>query len=118
MKKVFKKALALTLCASLLTSAGAVAAFAATTPSDSSDSSYYKGVFYYRPGEGEIIALSDSVDYYAYSDDYFKKSGKIFDQHLATVSMSLAEASVSSTREPFTPEGYARKLDRMIEKYL
>lgn len=110
MKKVFQKTLAFTLCVSMLTSAGTATAFAAEASSfDPSDNSYYRGAFYYRPGEGEIIALSDSVDYYTYSDDYFKNNGKMFNGHLATLSMSLAEASVSSTREDFTPEGYARK---------
>ncbi len=106
MKKIISKAISALLAASMIIPVGTAAAFA---DDSASDQNYYKGVFYYRPGEGEIYDLSDSIDYYAYSDDYFKKSGKIYDDHLATLSMSLAEASVSSTREPFTAEGYKNK---------
>lgn len=108
MKKLFTKAVAAFLAAAIVLPAGTAAAFAETTDK-SAEPNYYLGSFYYRPGEGEIYGLSDSVDYYAYSDDYFTKSSKEYDSHLATLSMSLAEASVSSTREPFTPEGYAKK---------
>ena len=108
MKKLFTKAVAALLAVALLIPVGTMAAFADTNEA-ASDSSFYYGSFYYRPGEGEIYGLSDSIDYYAYSDDYFRKSGKEYDAHLSTLSMSLAEASVSSTREPFTPEGYAHK---------
>lgn len=108
MKKLFTKAVAVLLTVALLIPVGTMAAFADTDKA-ASDSSFYYGSFYYRPGEGEIYGLSDSIDYYAYSDDYFKKSGKDYDVHLSTLSMELAEASVSSTREPFTPEGYAHK---------
>ena len=108
MKKLFTKAVAALLAVALLIPVATMAAFADTDEA-ASDSSFYYGSFYYRPGEGEIYGLSDSIDYYAYSDDYFRKSGKEYDAHLSTLSMSLAEASVSSTREPFTPEGYAHK---------
>ena len=108
MKKLFTKAVAAFLVAAIVLPVGTVAAFAETTDK-SGEPNYYLGSFYYRPGEGEIYGLSDSVDYYAYSDDYFTKSSKEYDAHLATLSMSLAEASVSSTREPFTPEGYMKK---------
>lgn len=110
MKQFVKKATAVLLSAAMLSSVGAVAASAQETEAPAaSDSSYYYGAFYYRPGEGEIYGLSDSIDYYAYSDDYFKKDSRVYDAHLSTLSMSLAEASVSSTREPFTEEGYKHK---------
>ena len=108
MKKLFTKAVAALLAVALLIPVATMAAFADTDEA-ASDSSFYYGSFYYRPSEGEIYGLSDSIDYYAYSDDYFRKSGKEYDAHLSTLSMSLAEASASSTREPFTPEGYALK---------
>ena len=44
-----------------------------------------------------------------YSDQLFKVSGKEYNSHLSTLSMALAESSVSSTREPFTNEGYLNK---------
>lgn len=110
MKQFVKKATAVLLSAAMLSSVGAVAASAQDNEAPAaSDSSYYYGAFYYRPGEGEIYGLSDSIDYYAYSDDYFKKDSRVYDDHLSTLSMSLAEASVSSTREPFTEEGYKHK---------
>lgn len=110
MKQFLKKATAVLLSAAMLSSVGAVAAFAQEDAQPAAaDSSYYYGAFYYRPGEGEILGLSDSIDYYAYSDDYFKKDSRVYDDHLSTLSMSLAEASVSSTREPFTEEGYKHK---------
>lgn len=108
MKKLFKKTIAAFLAAAIVLPVGTVAAFAETTD-NTGEPNYYLGSFYYRPGEGEIYGLSDSIDYYAYSDDYFTKSSKEYDTHLSTLSMSLAEASVSSTREPFTPEGYMKK---------
>lgn len=108
MKKLFKKAVASILAAAIVLPVGTAAVFAETSDK-AAEPNYYFGSFYYRPGEGELYGLSDSIDYFAYSDDYFKKSGKIYDAHLSTLSMSLAEASVSSTREPFTPEGYANK---------
>lgn len=108
MKKRLKSTIAGLLAAVMMIPVGTASAFAQTTES-ASDSNYYKGVFYYRPGEGEIADYSDSIDYYTYSDDYFRGSSKVYNDHLSTLSMSLAAASVSSTREPFTTEGYARK---------
>lgn len=108
MKKLLKKAVAAVLAASMLTSVGSVAAFAQTDDGDNGDN-YYKGVFYYRPGFGEIAPLTDSIDYYTYSDSYFKGDSRVYNDHLATLSMSLGEASVSSNREPYTIEGYKNK---------
>ena len=102
--RFFKKALSVVLAASMLTGIAGVTALA-----QENDDVFYKGTFYYRPGTGEYLPGTDSVDYFVYSDDFFKYSGKEYNAHLATLSMSLAEASVSSTREPFTPEGYANK---------
>ena len=102
--RFFKKALSVVLAASMLTGIAGVTALA-----QENDDVFYKGTFYYRPGTGEYLPGTDSVDYFVYSDDFFKYSGKEYNAHLATLSMSLAEASVSSTREPFTDEGYANK---------
>ncbi len=103
--KIFKKALSIVLAASMLTGIAGITALAQEEKSDV----FYKGSFYYRPGTGEYLPGTDSVDYFVYSDDFFKYSAKEYNAHLATLSMSLAEASVSSTREPFTDEGYANK---------
>ena len=104
--RFFKKALSVVLAASMLTGIAGVTALA--QEKENADV-FYNGTFYYRPGTGEYLPGTDSVDYFVYSDDFFKYSGKEYNAHLATLSMSLAEASVSSTREPFTPEGYANK---------
>ena len=109
MKHLFKRAAALLLAVIMLCSIGVVGAFALTGTSADSDSTCYKGAFYYRPAAGEYEDDSDNEDYYVYSDDYFKKSGKIYDPHLCTMSYTVAISSSSSTREPFTDEGYARK---------
>ena len=107
MRKLISAVLAVLTAFSMLPFGTAAAS--AGSEAAASDLTYYKGVFYYRPGEGEMADLSDSVDYYAYSDDYFRSDGRVFNEHLSTLSMALSEASVSSTREPFTDEGYARK---------
>lgn len=109
MKHFFKKAVAVLLAVILVASVGSVGAFAQTGKTADSDSTYYKGAFYYRPGTGEYDHGTDNADYYIYSDDYFKKSGKVYDPHLSTMSYTLAIASVNSTREEFDEEGYKRK---------
>ena len=108
MKRYLTKAAALLLSLILTIGVASPAAFAQNIKSDP-NAAYYKGAYYYRPGAGEYFKLYDNIDYYTYSDDYFKVSGRVFNEHLATMSMCLAEASVSSTREPVTAEGYAKK---------
>ncbi|MBR1481841.1 MAG: dockerin type I repeat-containing protein [Ruminococcus sp.] len=106
--KLFRKAISLVLAATMLTGVVGITASAQTT-SEEADSPYYNGVFYYRPGTGEYLPGTDSVDYYSFSDAFFKTSGKEYNPHLATLSMALAEASVSSTREAFDDDGYTKK---------
>ncbi|MBQ6335679.1 MAG: dockerin type I repeat-containing protein [Ruminococcus sp.] len=103
-----KRLTAILLAVLMVTSVCVVAVSAESTDVDF-DGTYYKGAYYYRPGTGEYDPGTESVDYYTYTDDYFKVSGKEYNPHLATVSFALATASVSSTREPFTPEGYMNK---------
>ena len=105
MTNLLKKAFSFLLAGAMLTGAASVAV-AAVPEKEQGEGSYYNGVFYYRPGLGEVFPGTDSVDYYAYSDDFFKASGKEYNPHLATMSMALAEASAGSTREPKTEEGY------------
>ncbi|WP_405357284.1 dockerin type I repeat-containing protein [Ruminococcus sp.] len=108
MKRMLRKALAVLLSVIM---AGSVCMFgvSAEGTAPDSDSTYYKGAFYYRPGIGEVNPGEEYVDVYTYTDDYFKKSGRDFDEHLATLSFALATASVGSTREPITEEGYRNK---------
>ncbi len=109
MNHLFKRALVVLLAVMMTLSVGRVVAFAQSDETADSGSTYYKGTFYYRPGTGEFDHGTDNADYYIYSDDYFKKSGKVYDPHLSTMSFALAVASVSSTREEFDEEGYKRK---------
>ena len=104
--KMFKKTAGLILALALLLNLFEIPATAINNPSDDT---YYHGAFYYRPGTGEFDPGMEFVDYYAFSDDYFRQSGKVFNEHLCTASFALAAASVSSTREPFTEEGYKNK---------
>ena len=106
MKHIIKRTLSALLAVIILCSVCMTGVFALDT---ASDSDYYHGAFYYRPGTGEYDPGTEYVDYYTYSDEYFKHSGREYDPHLATLSFSLAVASVSSTREPFTEEGYRNK---------
>lgn len=103
---MFKKTVSLFLALTLLLSIFVIPATAQESPSDDT---YYYGAFYYRPGTGEFDPGTEFVDYYAFSDDYFRRSGKVYNDHLSTASFALAAASVSSTREPFTEEGYRNK---------
>ena len=105
--KLFRQSLCILLALTMLIGICAIPAFA--EDSADSDSTYYHGAFYYRPGTGEFEPGTEFMDYYAYSDDYFKQSGKVYNPHLCTLSFALAEASVNSTREPFTEEGYKNK---------
>ena len=116
MKSFLKKLTALTLAAVLAASAGSAAALH-DSEADLMDSSYYNGAYYYRPSTSELDYGLDNYDIYTYTDDYFKASGKEYNGHLATTSFSLAVASVSSTREPFTTDGYTRK-SRNVSAFL
>ena len=113
MKNVLKRLLSGALCVLIAVSVGTVAALADEAP-QAEDQSCYKGVYYYRPSTSELDAAADAYDVYTYTDEAFLKSGREFSSSLATTSMSLAVASVSSTREPFTPEGYLRKNRNVI----
>lgn len=114
MKRSIKKAIVLFLAVIMVVSVGTVGAYAQDEQSYDSDSTYYKGAFYYRPGTGEYFPGTDHEDYYIYSDDYFKKSGRVYDPHLCTMSYTIAISSVSSTRENFDEEGYKRKNRNII----
>ena len=105
MKRMLRKALAVFLSVIMAGSACVIGVSAEGTAPDS-DSTYYKGAFYYHPGIGEVNPGEEHVEVYAYTDDYFKKSGRDYDEHLATLSFALATASAGSTREPITEEGY------------
>ena len=108
MKSLMKKTLAVVLSVIMAGSVCVIGASAGSTELDT-DSTYYNGAFYYCPSTGEIDPGAEKVEVYTYTDDYFKKSGRDFNEHLATLSFALATASVSSTREPFTDDGYQNK---------
>ena len=56
------------------------------------DGALIRGTFSYGPHESEC----DLTDTYIYSDDYFGTSSYTANQHLATMSMQMAAASISS----------------------
>ena len=103
-----KRITGLFLALVMLIGAG-TAAPSAETVGKGSDDDYFMGAFCYRPGRGEFSPDGDCIDSYAYSDSLFCHSAYEYDSHLASLSMAVAEASVSSDREPCTPEGYANK---------
>lgn len=57
-----------------------------------SDGTFIRGEFTYGPHESSV----DLTDSYIYSDDYFKTSSYTANEHLATMSMQMAAASISS----------------------
>ena len=113
MKKTLKRILSAALCVLIAMSASTAVAFASEIP-QTEEIGFYQGVYYYRPSTSELDAAADAYDVYTYSDNDFLQSGRVYSDSLATTSMSLAVASVSSTREPFTAEGYARKSRNVI----
>ena len=108
MKRMIKKGLAVLLSVILAGSVCVIGASAESTTPDA-DATYYNGAFYYRPSTGEFDPGTEDVEVYTYTDDYFKHSGRSFNEHLATLSFALATASANSTRETFADEGYRNK---------
>lgn len=92
----------------MLIGAGTAAPSADTVGKDLDDD-YFKGAFCYRPSREEFSSDGDSIDSYAYSDSFFCHPAFEYDDHLASMSLAVAAASSSSSREPCTPEGYADK---------
>ena len=109
MKSFFKKTISMILTAAVAFSASYCAAYADIAEADADSAAYQRGVYYYRPSMDELSKTGDICDSYIYSDIWFTKSSKTYDPSLATAGMILASASVSSTREPDTEEGYRNK---------
>ena len=99
----------------MMMSSGIISAFAKNN--QNTDYVYTKGVYYYHPGLAEFKNLPDSTDYYVYSDEYFKNSSKEYNPCLATLSMQLCEASVSSSREYPDAAGY-KKMGRNAAAFM
>mgnify|MGYP004463917539 CR=1 FL=1 len=93
MQRIFQRlgAAALAVC---LTLGLSVPALAADSPraSAQSDGTFLRGTFTYGPHESAV----DLTDNFIYSDDYFKDSSYTANEHLATMSMQMAAASISS----------------------
>ena len=69
-----------------------VPTLAADRATAQTDGSFLRGTFTYGPHESE----NDLTDTFIYSDDYFKDSSFDANEHLATMSMQMAAASISS----------------------
>lgn len=96
MKKTVQKICAVMLALSM-TAASFVSAYADTdTPSvradAQTDGDLIRGTFTFGPHESK----NDLTDTYIYSDSYFKTSSYKENRHLATMSMQMAAASISS----------------------
>lgn len=105
--KIFAKITALVLALALVAGSGSATAFAESadesTPAE--NAGIYKGAFYYRSGSSG----GDMIDCYIYSDDWFRTPSTEYNIHLASMSMAIAEASISSAREANTTTGYTKK---------
>ena len=64
-----------------------------------SDGTFLRGTFTFKANENE----KDLTDTFIYSDSYFSQDSGIANEHLATMSMQLASASISS-RDADYPE--------------
>ncbi len=73
-----------------------------------------KGVYWFAPHE---IDDRDLTDTYVYDDSLLMGDSLEYNQQLATMSYELAVASISSSREANTEEGYANK-SRNLRAYL
>lgn len=73
-----------------------------------------KGVYWFTPSMGYNEDLTDT---FIYDDGLLKGDSLNFNKQLATMSYEMAVASISSMREPGTPEGYANK-SRNLRAYL
>lgn len=72
-----------------------------------------RGVYWFSPHEVE----TDLTDTYIYDDALLKGDSLVYNEQLATMTFELAVASISSSREPKTEEGYANK-SRNLRAYL
>ena len=72
-----------------------------------------RGVYWFDPHE----VGKDLTDTFIFDDNLLKGDSKEYNQKLATMSFELAVASISSEREPKTPEGYKNK-SRNLKAYL
>lgn len=112
--KILRKSISILLILAMIASMGVLAVTVSAEETADASAGYCKGVYYYRPSTSELDARADAYDVYTYSDSDFLNSSKEYSHSLATTSMSLAVSSVSSTREPFTAEGYTRKNRNVI----
>lgn len=89
---VLTAALALTLCAPALAAEEGGTATDTPRASAVSDGTFLRGTFTFGPHEN----ATDLTDTFIYSDSYFSGSSYEANEHLATMSMQMASASISS----------------------
>lgn len=109
MKKLLS--IVLSFVMTLTAVSGPVATASAATGKDSLTAT--RGVYWFDPHE----VGTDLTDTYIYDDSLLTGDSLKYNQKLATMSYELAIASISSEREPRTPEGYKNK-SRNLKAYL
>ena len=109
MKKLLS--IVLSFVMTLTAVSGPVATASAATGKDSLTAT--RGVYWFDPHE----VGTDLTDTYIYDDSLLTGDSLEYNQKLATMSYELAIASISSEREPRTPEGYKNK-SRNLKAYL
>ena len=80
--------------------------------------SQIRGTFYFDPHEGGT-EIGDLPDTYVYSDAYFEASSYETNAHLATMSMQLAAASISSCSYDRSEDAYnmrSRNVENLLEQ--
>ncbi len=77
----------------------------ATVSAESPSTTATRGVYWFETHENG----ADLMDSYIYDDSLLTGDSKEFNWQLATMTYELAITSMSSEREPKTPEGYANK---------
>lgn len=102
-----RKRLAALALAGVFTLGLCVPGLAAEPATVQDEDTFLRGTFTFGPHESQ----TDLTDTYIYSDSYFKDSSYTANAHLATMSMQMAAASISSEEE----KDYAQKNKNVIK---
>ena len=109
MGQQFKKITAILLCALMITGM-----LASTANAASINDGVKKGEFIFAP---HTYTDGDLTDIYYYTDEVFSGSALAYNEHLATMSMILASASISSQEEDAGYEIKSRNLSYLFREW-
>lgn len=109
MKNNLKRALSLFL--GLILCLSSFSALAISVFAEEGGTGLKKGEFTYAP---HTYTEGDLTDYYYYSDDFFNGSATEYNPQLATMSMTVAAASISSQDQDATYEVKSRNLESLM----